>query len=138
MSTFHPDSHLAPSSYNGSPLRLPQIAHPSLLSIARTAGALILSQGGVVRGVTNWGPFLLTKPFKKNQKRHDSGHHFIMRFDASPAVQQMVRKTVAIDPRMIRCGCVKLGSKLKDIVDVKGTVTWQRRKRDYEAEYGLI
>ena len=103
--------------------------------IARTAGNLILAQGGVVRGITNWGPFLLTKPTKKNQMRHDSGHHFIMRFDASPEVQQLVRKTIAIDPRMIRCGVVKMGERLKDIVDVKGTVDWQRRRADLGSGY---
>ncbi|KAK3166693.1 hypothetical protein OEA41_009818 [Lepraria neglecta] len=100
--------------------------------IARTAGTLILAQGGVVRGITNWGPFLLTKRIKKNQMCHDSGHHFIMRFDASPAAQQLVRKTIAIDPRMIRCGVVKMGGRLKDIVDVKGTVDWQRRREDHQ------
>ena len=103
--------------------------------IARTAGNLILAQGGVVRGITNWGPFLLTKPTKKNQMRHDSGHHFIMRFDASPAVQRLVRKTIAIDPRMIRCGVVKMGERLKDIVDVKGTVDWQRKRADLGSGY---
>ena len=105
--------------------------------IARTAGALILAQGGVVRGITNWGPYLLTKPIKKNQTRHDSGHHFIMRFDASPAVQQLVRKTIAIDPRMIRCGVVKMGGKLRDIVNVKGTVEWQRNRKDFQNDLGL-
>ena len=98
--------------------------------IARTAGALILAQGGVVRGITNWGPFLLTKPTKKNQTRHDSGHHFILRFDASPTVQELVKKTIAIDPRMVRCGLVKMGGRLKDMVDVKGTVVWNRNSVD--------
>lgn len=103
--------------------------------MARTAGALVLAQGGVVRGITNWGPFLLTKPVKKNQVRHDSGHHFIMRFDASPKAQELVRKTIAIDPRMVRCGVVKMGSKLRDIVDVKGQVEWQKRRTDYSGDY---
>lgn len=52
-----------------------------------------------------------------------------MRFDASPSTQQLVKKTVAIDPRMIRCGMVKMGSTLREIVDVKGTVEWQRRSK---------
>ncbi|KAL9104850.1 MAG: hypothetical protein Q9163_000236 [Psora crenata] len=96
--------------------------------IARTAGTLVLAQGGVVRGLTNWGNFLLTKPVKKNQTRYDSGHHFIMRFDASPTVQRLVQKTVAIDPRMIRCGVVKMGGSLRDIVHVPGRVDWRGRK----------
>jgi len=56
--------------------------------------------------------------------RHDSGHHFIMRFDASPATQRLVYKTVAIDPRMIRCGMVRLGETLGKIKDVRGRVEW--------------
>ena len=59
-----------------------------------------------------------------------------MRFDASPSVQQLVRKTIAIDPRMVRCGVVKMGGKLKDIVDVKGAVEWQRRRKDSLALLG--
>ena len=55
-----------------------------------------------------------------------------MRFDASPAAQQLVRKTIAIDPRMIRCGVVKMGGRLKDTVDVKGTVDWQRQREDHQ------
>lgn len=98
----------------------------SLPRIARTAGSLVLAQGGVVRGITNWGSFLLTKPVKKNQRRYDTGHHFIMRFDASPAVQELVKKTVAVDPRMVRCGVVKMGGTLREIHDVKGKVDWRR------------
>ena len=36
---------------------------------------------------------------------------------------------MAVDPRMVRCGVVKMGEKLKDIVDVKGVVEWQRKRR---------
>lgn len=62
-----------------------------------------------------------------------------MRFDASPEVQQLVRKAIAIDPRMIRCGVVKLGGRLKDIVDVGGKVQWQRSRSDLNLQdrYGL-
>ncbi len=41
-----------------------------------------------------------------------------------------MRKTIAIDPRMIRCGVVKMGERLKDIFDVKGTVEWQKRRAE--------
>ncbi|KAL9008082.1 MAG: hypothetical protein Q9173_006756, partial [Seirophora scorigena] len=82
--------------------------------IAHKAGTLLLQNGGVIRSLTNWGPFLLTKPMRKHQQKHDSGHHFILRFDASPEIQANVRKAIAIDPRMIRCGVVKMvgGDKL--------------------------
>ena len=93
-------------------------------SIARTAGSLILASGGVVRGITNWGPYLLTKPVKSLALKHDSGHHFIMRFDASPATQRLVYKTVATDPRMIRTGMVRLGETLGEISKVRGKADW--------------
>lgn len=45
-----------------------------------------------------------------------------MRFDASPEVQAKVRKTIAIDPRMIRCGVVKMvgGDRLVGEQGIKG------------------
>ena len=105
--------------------------------IARTAGSLVLAQGGVVRGITNWGRFLLTKPVKKLQARHDSGHHFILRFDASPTAQRLVRKTIAIDPRMIRCGVVKIGGSLAEIAGVEGKVAWKRQGSDLGTQLGI-
>jgi hypothetical protein len=50
-----------------------------------------------------------------------------MRFDCSPETQEVVKKTVAIDPRMIRCGMVRMGGTLREIMDVKGTVDWKRK-----------
>lgn len=44
----------------------------------------------------------------------------------------MVKKTVAIDPRMVRCGVVKMGGRLKDIVNAKGVVQWQRKRREMD------
>jgi small subunit ribosomal protein S6 len=80
----------------------------------------VLEQKGVVRGVTNWGTFLLPKPAKKLQSTHHTGHHFIMRFDASPKTQHMLRRTMSLDPRLIRYSVVKMGIKLEDIKDVPG------------------
>lgn len=59
---------------------------------------------------------------RKHQQNHDSGHHFILRFDASPQVQEKVRKAIAIDPRMIRCGVVKMvgGDKFVGEHGIKG------------------
>ncbi|MCJ1302737.1 hypothetical protein MMC08_005541 [Hypocenomyce scalaris] len=94
--------------------------------IARTTGALILNSGGVVRGITNWGVFLLTGPTRKHQARHERGHHFIMRFDTSVEGQIGVRKLLSLDPRMVRFSVVKLGTTLKEIQDVGGTVNWKR------------
>ncbi|KAL2221060.1 37S ribosomal protein Mrp17 [Thermoascus aurantiacus ATCC 26904] len=96
--------------------------------IARNAGLQVLRSGGVVRGYTNWGTFRLPKPTTKHQARHTEGHHFIMRFDASGPVQQAVRRTLSLDPRMIRFSVVKLGNKLDEIKDVPGKVEWNNVK----------
>ncbi|PGH11276.1 ribosomal protein S6 [Polytolypa hystricis UAMH7299] len=108
------------------------IVRPGSLSevrdIARTAGTQILRSGGVVRGMTNWGPFRLPKPTTKHQSRYTVGHHFIMRFDSSSAAQASVKRTLGLDPRMIRFGIVKLGNTLDDIKEVPGSVEWNDTK----------
>ncbi|KZF26753.1 hypothetical protein L228DRAFT_258136 [Xylona heveae TC161] len=98
--------------------------------IARTAGSLVLNNGGVVRGFTNWGPFLLPKPLHVHQATHSRGHYFIMRFDSSANTQHMVRRTLKLDPRMIRFGMVKMGSKLEEIADVPGKAEWKSDDSD--------
>lgn len=62
-----------------------------------------------------------------------------MRFDASPVTQLEVRKAIAIDPRLIRCGVVKMGSKLRDIAPVEGKVEWMKNKRttDLGSQLGI-
>ena len=48
----------------------------------------------------------------------------MLRFDASPEVQRQVRRATAVDPRMVRCGVVRVGGgkggKLGEGVDVGG------------------
>lgn len=51
-----------------------------------------------------------------------------MRFDASGPVQAAVRRTLSLDPRMIRFSVVKLGSKLEEIKDVDGRVEWNNNQ----------
>jgi small subunit ribosomal protein S6 len=93
--------------------------------IAKTAGTIILSQKGVVRGYSNWGTFLLPKPAKKLQSTHHYGHHFIMRFDASARAQHALRRTMSLDPRLIRYSVVKMGEKFEDIKDVDGVAKFR-------------
>ena len=97
-------------------------------SIARNAGIQVLRSGGVVRGYTNWGTFRLPRTTTKHQARYKEGHHFIMRFDASGPVQASVRRTLGLDPRMIRFSVVKLGDKLEEIKDVAGKVEWNNTR----------
>ncbi|KAF1922875.1 37S ribosomal protein Mrp17 [Didymella exigua CBS 183.55] len=88
--------------------------------IAKTAGKIVLERNGVVRGVSNWGTFLLPKAMKKLQTTHHYGHYFIMRFDASARAQHSLRKTMSLDPRMIRYSIVKMGTKFEEIKDITG------------------
>lgn len=66
----------------------------------------------------------MPRPTTKHQARYTDGHHFIMRFDAAGPVQMAVRRTLGLDPRMIRFSVVKLGEKLEEIKDVDGKVEW--------------
>lgn len=84
----------------------------------------VIRSGGVVRGYTNWGTFRLPRVTTKHQARYSEGHHFIMRFDASSPVQNSVRRTLGLDPRMINFSVVKLGDKLEEIKDVEGRIPW--------------
>ena len=52
-----------------------------------------------------------------------------MRFDASVSTQEAVRKTLGLDPRMIKFGVVKMGERLRDIKDVEGKVYWNQKEK---------
>jgi small subunit ribosomal protein S6 len=51
-----------------------------------------------------------------------------MRFDASGPVQTSIRRTLSLDPRMIRYSVVKLGDKLEEVGDVSGQVQWNNKR----------
>lgn len=77
-----------------------------------------------MRGLTNWGTFLLPRKIRVHQATHNMGHYFVMRFDSSGRTQGELRKTLALDPRMIRFGVVKMGEKLAQTAKVGGIVPW--------------
>ncbi|KAG6034767.1 hypothetical protein E4U41_006389 [Claviceps citrina] len=77
--------------------------------IAQTVGSLVLRNGGVVRGISNWGVFSLPKPVSLHQSKHTYGHYFVMRYDSSTKVHQELRQTLRLEARMIRSAHVKLG-----------------------------
>jgi small subunit ribosomal protein S6 len=62
------------------------------------------------------------------------GHYFIMQFDSSTAVQAEVRRTLGLDPRMIRFSVVKLGDKLgtkqSAVEHTDGKIEWKNAKFD--------
>lgn len=77
-----------------------------------------------MRGISNWGTFLLPHPAKKLGATYHAGHYFILRFDAAPKTQHVVRRTLGLDPRLLRYSLVKMGSKLEEISDVAGRAEW--------------
>ncbi|KEF53600.1 uncharacterized protein A1O9_10575 [Exophiala aquamarina CBS 119918] len=100
----------------------------NIKEIARIAGTQILSNKGVIRGLKNWGQFDLPRPTTKHQAQHRQGHYFIMQFDSSVRVQDEVKRTLSLDPRLIRYSVVKIGDKLGGVngamEDVTGTIPW--------------
>ncbi|KAI9733183.1 MAG: hypothetical protein M1818_007301 [Claussenomyces sp. TS43310] len=97
--------------------------------IVRTTGSLVLSSGGAIRSMANWGVSALPKRTRKHQSNYSEGHYFIMRYDASSAVQDNVRKTLGLDPRMIKFSSVKLGDgKLESISKYGSKIPWLERE----------
>jgi len=129
LASFFEDAHIdieittAPMLYE-----LITVARPGPIrevkEVCRTAGSLILQRGGVIRGITNWGVFHLPNPTrgKKGKTTHHAGHYFIMRFDSDARTQHGLRRTLALEPRLLRYSVVKLGQKLGDIANVPGEV----------------
>lgn len=79
---------------------------------------IVLSRGGVIRSIQNWNKQLLPTRVKKNQAAYDRAYYFVMRFDGNSGSQAEVRRTLALDPRMVRFSVVKLADKLETVVKV--------------------
>ncbi|KAL2255108.1 hypothetical protein VTK26DRAFT_4091 [Humicola hyalothermophila] len=94
--------------------------------IVLTAGQLILKQGGVIRDIANWGVFSLPRAVSKHQTRYTRGHYFVLRYDAGIATQRAVAGTLAVDPRVIRSGVVKLGDGKLETLSKFGQVQWSK------------
>ncbi|KAK4131516.1 hypothetical protein BT67DRAFT_444578 [Trichocladium antarcticum] len=94
--------------------------------IVLTAGQMILRQGGVIRDVSNWGVFMLPRTISRNQSRYTKGHYFVLRYDAGIGAHNAVSKTLAMDPRVIRAGAVKLGNGKLETLSRFGAVDWKK------------
>ncbi|KAJ8118637.1 hypothetical protein ONZ43_g3954 [Nemania bipapillata] len=94
--------------------------------IVLAAGQLVLQQKGVIRGLQNWGEFSLPKATSVHQMRHTTGYYFAMRFDASVATQEDVRKMLRLDPRMIRHSSVRLGDGKLSTMSRLGGIDWSK------------
>lgn len=66
------------------------------------------------------------------------GHYFIIQFDASIATQQEIKRTLGLDPRMIRHSIVKIGDKLGgkqgSIEEVTGKISWNTQRDDLSSQ----
>ena len=89
----------------------------------------MLSRGGVVRDVANWGIFLLPRPSAANGMRYDRGHHFAMRFDTSVENQEAIARYLKGDARMIRSAIVRLGDGSLESGSKFGKVLWKEAHR---------
>lgn len=87
----------------------------------------MLRNGGVVRGIANWGVFSLPRPISIHQMRHTNGHYFVMRYDASAKVHQDLRNTLRLEPRMIRAAHVKLGDGKLETLSRFGPPKWKEQ-----------
>lgn len=106
-----------------------QITDKLAFRIARSTGSLVLSSGGTIRSIANWGVSALPKRTRKHQTNYLEGHYFVMRYDAASIVQDHVRKTLGLDPRMIKFSTVKLGDgKLESISKIGAKIPWIERE----------
>ncbi|KAM3443762.1 hypothetical protein NHJ13734_001764 [Beauveria thailandica] len=93
--------------------------------IAKTVGSTILRNGGVIRGLANWGVFSLPKPVSVRQMKHHHGHYFVVRYDASAKLHNEVRDFMRLEPRMIRAAHVKLGDGKLETLSRFGPPNWR-------------
>jgi ribosomal protein S6 len=98
--------------------------------IATTVGSMILRNGGVIRGINNWGIFSLPKPVSAHQMRHTYGHYFVMRYDSSTSVHETIRTTLRLEPRMIRSTHAKLGDGKLETIGRIGAPKWTTKMGD--------
>jgi len=92
--------------------------------IASTVGSMVVRNGGVVRGIANWGVFSLPRPISVHQMKHTHGHYFVMRYDSSSKVHNDLRTTLRLEPRMIRSAHVKLGDGKLETMSKFGPPKW--------------
>ena len=95
-----------------------------LIRIASTVGSMVVRNGGVVRGMANWGVFSLPRPISVHQMKHTHGHYFVMRYDSSSKVHNDLRTTLRLEPRMIRSAHVKLGDGKLETMSKFGPPKW--------------
>ncbi|PHH69963.1 hypothetical protein CDD80_6336 [Ophiocordyceps camponoti-rufipedis] len=93
-------------------------------TIVKTVGTAILENGGVIRGLCNWGVYALPRPISIHQMQHAYGHHFVLRYDSSTGVHRKVRQILRAEPRMLRAVHAKLGDNTLPVLARFGAPAW--------------
>ncbi|KZV95117.1 hypothetical protein EXIGLDRAFT_735899 [Exidia glandulosa HHB12029] len=85
--------------------------------LVRKTAEHVLDNGGVVRHIRWDGTRSL--PYKRviDGHAHFLGDYWSMYFDASPFLMHRIDRELGKDPRVLKRGVVKIGSRLQDIVD---------------------
>jgi small subunit ribosomal protein S6 len=69
---------------------------------------------------------MLPRAISRNQARYTKGHYFVLRYDAGIRTHHDVSRTLAVDPRVIRAGVVKLGNGKLETLSKFGAVDWKK------------
>lgn len=88
-----------------------RVSQNGVKEIARSCGQLVLRGGGVVRTYEDWGTMILPKRIRKHQTTNVHGRYWLMHFDTNPAVVGELRRTMSLDPRIVRANLFKLGDR---------------------------
>ncbi len=91
---------------------------------------MVLRAGGVVRGLANWGTFMLPRRVRAHQATHAAAQYFVMRFDARGGAQTELRRVLRLDPRLVRFSVVRLGRSLAGsggVASVPGAPEWRHQ-----------
>lgn len=87
--------------------------------LVRKTALQVLDNGGVVRRIHFIGTNTL--PYKRviDGHAHYVADFWQMNFDASPQLMRNVDRTLSKDPRVLRTGMIRLGSRIQDMADYK-------------------
>ncbi|KAI9678683.1 MAG: hypothetical protein M1817_005740 [Caeruleum heppii] len=96
-----------PSPYTST--TSPSSTSPSTPSTSTPSTTTSPTPSSTIHALSNWGPFTLPRPVLSHQSTYRKGHYFVLRFSSSIPTQHLLRRTLGLDPRMIRFSIVKVG-----------------------------
>lgn len=99
-------------------------------AIASTVGRLVVNNNGVLREVVSLGERPLPKIMKRGTERHFEGSHFLMLFDANPAAQREILRSLKNDPRVIRANILRVD----DSKDINPGSSFARARAAFKGE----